>query len=131
MVIDASVLVAILLGEPEDERLVQAIAADPNRLVGAPTLVDAAAVMLGRRGAQGEIALDALLQRLDVRTVPFTAQAAAHARSAYRRYAKGVGAPSVLNSGDCMSYGIAAAYGEPLLSKGDDFPRTDIPAAAY
>jgi ribonuclease VapC len=131
MVIDASALVAILLGEPEAPRLVQAIAADSNRLVGGPTLVEASAVMLGRKGSQGEIALDALLQRLEIRTVPFTPEAAAHARSAYRRYGKGVGSPSMLNYGDCLSYGTAIALGEPLLFKGDDFPRTDIAAVAY
>lgn len=131
MVIDASALVAILLGEPEAARFVSAIAADPNRLVGAPTVLEAAAVMLGRKGPQGEIALDALLQRLDIRVVPFTPQAATHARSAYRQYGKGVGSPSVLNYGDCLSYGTALALGEPLLFKGEDFPRTDVPGAAY
>lgn len=108
-----------------------AIAAAPTRLVGAPTAVEAAAVMIGRKGAQGEIALDALLQRLDIRTIPMTVEAAAHARSAYRRFGKGVGSPSVLNYGDCLSYGVAMALGEPLLFKGDDFPRTDVLAAAY
>lgn len=100
----------------------QAIAADPSRLVGGPPLVEASAVMLGRKGAQGEIALDALLQRLEIRIVPFTPEAAAHTRSAYRRYGKEVGAPSVLNYGGCLSYGTALALGEPLLFKGDDFP---------
>lgn len=131
MVIDASALIAILLGEPEAARLASAIAADPNRLVGGPTLVEAAAVMLGRKGPQSEIALDALLQRLDIRVVPFSPDAANHARSAYRQYGKGVGSPSVLNYGDCLSYGTAIALGEPLLFKGEDFPKTDVPAAAY
>ncbi|HEX5869267.1 MAG TPA: type II toxin-antitoxin system VapC family toxin [Longimicrobium sp.] len=131
MVIDASALIAILLGEPEAPRMATAIAADPTRVVGAPTLAEAAAVMLGRKGPQGEIALDALLQRLDIRIVPFTADAASHARSAYRQYGKGVGSPSVLNYGDCLSYGTAMALGEPLLFKGNDFSRTDVPAAAY
>ncbi|WP_420125585.1 type II toxin-antitoxin system VapC family toxin [Longimicrobium sp.] len=47
MVIDASALIAILLAEPEAARMASAIAADPNRLVGAATLVEAAADMLG------------------------------------------------------------------------------------
>ncbi|MBW3572464.1 MAG: type II toxin-antitoxin system VapC family toxin [Gemmatimonadetes bacterium] len=131
MVIDASALIAILLGEPEAPRLAGAIAADPNRLLGAPTLLQAAAVMLGRKGPQGEIALDALLQRLDIRVVPFTGDAASHARSAFRQYGKGVGSPAVLNYGDCLSYGTAMATGEPLLFKGDDFPQTDVPAAPF
>jgi hypothetical protein len=35
----------------------------------------------------------------------------------------------VLNYGDCLAYGVAMAAGEPLLFKGDDFPRTDVVAA--
>ena len=37
----------------------------------------------------------------------------------------------MLDSGDCMSYGVAMAEREPLLFKGDDFTRTDVPAVAY
>lgn len=35
-----------------------------------------------------------------------------------------------LNSGDCFSYALAKATGEPLLFTGDDFARTDITRAA-
>jgi ribonuclease VapC len=34
-----------------------------------------------------------------------------------------------LNSGDCFSYALAKAAGEPLLFKGADFSQTDIKAA--
>jgi ribonuclease VapC len=60
-----------------------------------------------------------------------TAEAATLARGAYQRFGKGVGAPGVLNHGDCLAYGVAMAVGEPLLFKGDDFSRTDVVAAAY
>jgi ribonuclease VapC len=58
-------------------------------------------------------------------------EAAAFARTAYARYGKGVGSPGVLNFGDCLSYGVARATGEPLLCKGDDFPLTDVARVAY
>ena len=131
MVIDTSALIAILLGEPEATRLAQAVAAAPVRLVGAPVVVETAAVMLARKGPQGEIALDALLQRLGVSIVPMSPDAAAFSRSAYARFGRGVGSPSVLNYGDCLSYGIAMAAGEPLLFKGDDFSKTDVASAPY
>jgi ribonuclease VapC len=131
MVIDTSALLAILFGEPDAPRLSTAIAADTSRLVAAPTLVEAAAVMLGRKGAAGEIALDALLQRLTITVVPMSPDAAASARSAYARYGKGVGSPGVLNYGDCLAYGVALALGEPLLFTGTDFQKTDVPAAPY
>jgi ribonuclease VapC len=131
VVIDTSALIAILLGEPEETRLAEAIASDATRVVGAPTLVEASAVMLARKGPQGEIALDALLKRLAIDVVPMSAAAAVFARSAYLSYGKGVGSPGVLNFGDSLSYGVAMSLGEPLLFKGDDFPNTDVPAAPY
>ncbi|HYD54609.1 MAG TPA: type II toxin-antitoxin system VapC family toxin [Gemmatimonadaceae bacterium] len=131
MVIDTSALLAMLLGEAEAERMVGAIAADPVRLVGTPTLVEAAAVMTARHGRGGEVALDALAERLSLETVPFSADAASFARDGYRRYGRGVGDPGVLNLGDCFAYGLAMALDEPLLFKGDDFVRTDVRPVAY
>jgi ribonuclease VapC len=31
-----------------------------------------------------------------------------------------------LNFGDCFSYALSQALGEPLLYKGEDFSRTDV-----
>lgn len=131
MIIDTSAVIAILLGEPEAPRLVQAIATAATRAIGAPTLVEASAVLQAKKGRVGDVALDALLQRLDIDVVPMSPEAAAAARSAYQRYGKGIGSPGVLNYGDCLSYGIAMAEGEALLFKGDDFARTDVLAATY
>jgi ribonuclease VapC len=131
MIIDTSAVIAILLGEPEAPRLVQAIVAAPTRAIAAPTLVEASAVLLAKKGRVGEVALDALLQRLDIDVVPMSAAAARAARSAYQRYGKGVGSPGVLNYGDCLSYGVAMAEADTLLFKGDDFSRTDVLAAEY
>lgn len=131
MLIDTSALVAILLSEPEAEALVAAILTDDRRLIGAPSLVEAAAVLLAKKGPQSAIALDALLQRLGIVTVEMSAIAANEARRGYERFGKGVGAPAVFNYGDCLSYGIALALDEPLLFKGDDFFRTDVAVVPY
>jgi len=129
MVLDSSALLAILLSEPEAPRMLRAVAAAPSCLVGVPTLVETAAVMVARKGSAGEIALDALLLRLGVSTVDMGADAGRLARLAYARFGKGVGSPGVLNFGDCLAYGVAMAAGEPLLFKGDDFAQTDVEAA--
>ena len=129
VVLDTSALVAILLSEPEAPALIAALAAADRRMVGAPTLVEAGAVMLARKGPPGELALDALLQRLEIAVVEMSPAAAAAARTAYARWGKGVGTPGVLNFGDCLSYGVAAELGERLLFKGDDFTHTDIQPA--
>lgn len=131
MVIDTSAITAILFGEPDAIRIIDAIEQDPNRLIGAPTLVEAGAVMLGRKGPGGVVALDALIQRLDITVEPFSSGAADFARSAYARFGKGVGTPAVLNYGDCLSYGVSQALGQPLLFKGKDFSETDVSAVPY
>lgn len=131
MVIDTSALVAILLAEPESAKLVDAVASATRRLVGAPTMVETAAVMLARKGPAGEIALDAMIQRLEIEVVPMTPDAVAHARSAYQRFGTGVGPPAVLNFGDCLTYGVAMATREPLLFVGRDFARTDVQVAPF
>ena len=126
VVIDTSAIIAILFGEPEAERIIDAIEQDTVRLIGAPTLVEAGAVMLGKKGPGGVIALDALIQRLDITAEPFTTSAGDFARSAYARFGKGVGSPAVLNYGDCLSYGVAQSLSQPLLFRGADFTGTDV-----
>ena len=78
------------------------------RLVAAPTLVEASAVLLARKGPSGEVALDALLQRLSLVTIAMSPEAPACGREAFRRFGKGVGSPRVLNYGDCLAYGVDA-----------------------
>ncbi len=129
MVLDSSALIAILLDEPESDAFVRAVARASTRIVGAPTWVEASAVMLAKKGPGGEVALDALLERMDVRVVPLTLEAARLARLGFARYGKAAGRPAVLNFGDCLAYGVAMAEAQPLLFKGDDFSRTDVERA--
>lgn len=131
MVVDTSALLALLFGEPEADRLARALAAAPTRLVGAPVLVEGSAVLMARKGPSADVILDAWLRKIDAEVVPLTADGAEHARRAYARFGKGIGDPGVLNYGDCLSYGVAMALGEPLLFKGEDFARTDVAIAAY
>lgn len=131
MVIDTSAVLAILLNEPEADALVRAISGSTERKIAAPSLVEASAVLFARKGPAGDLALDALLQRLSIVTVPMSAEAAQYAREAFRRFGKGSGNPAALNFGDCLAYGVAAATGMALLFKGDDFKRTDIAAVTY
>lgn len=126
VLLDTSAVIAILQREMEASALLIVLGQADRRLIGAPTLVEAAAVLLARKGAAGEVALDAFLERMSVEVVPMSPAAAAHARSAYRRFGKGVGMPGVLNYGDCLSYGLAMELGIPLLCKGNDFVRTDV-----
>jgi ribonuclease VapC len=129
MVIDSSALVAILLGEPEAERLTTALAADPVRCIGAFSLLETSVVLYRRKGAEAVAELDALLADLGVEIVAFDAAQACAARAAYERFGKGLH-PASLNLGDCCSCAWAGIRKQPLLYKGNDFPRTDLPAVA-
>ena len=126
MMIDSSVLIAILENEPEAARLIEAIADDPVHLISAVSVVETSIVILNRRGEAGVAELDAFLQEAGIETVAVTPEQATLARQAYERYGKGRH-PAKLNFGDCFSYAAAVAYGEPLLFKGNDFSETDIP----
>jgi len=131
VLIDSSALLAIIFGEPEATRFVEVIAADDIRAVAAPALVEVTAVLLMRKWANGQAALHQLLEALDIDVVPMTASAAEIAQQAYARFGKGTGSPAVLNFGDCLAYGVAKDLREPLLFKGNDFPRTDLSVVQY
>jgi len=128
MVIDASALLAILLGEEEAEEFSRAIAGDPKRLVSVLSVLEAAIVIHARKGPSGGRELDLLLHSASATIVSFDAQQVALARSAYETFGKGHH-PAALNLGDCCSYALSRSSGEPLLFKGNDFSRTDVAVA--
>ena len=128
MVIDTSAFVAIVMGEPERETFVQAIASRPVRLTSAATILETAMVILGRKGEQGLSAFHAFVAKANIETAPFTAEQVAIATDAFRRFGKGRH-PAGLNFGDCFVYALAKATDEPLLFKGGDFSQTDIKRA--
>ncbi|MER8433321.1 type II toxin-antitoxin system VapC family toxin [Mesorhizobium caraganae] len=128
MIIDSSVLVAILRLEPGYDRFVLAITQARRRLLAAPTLLETTMVLAGRREDEILDRLDQFLRTASIETVPFTADHAAVARQTFLRYGKGRH-PAALNFGDCIAYATARLEAMPLLFKGDDFRLTDIEAA--
>jgi ribonuclease VapC len=129
MVIDSSAALAILLGETEAEVFATAIDADPTRIMSAISVLEASIVIEARKGPGGGRELDLFLHRGRIDVVPFNIHQLELARDAYRRFGRGRH-PAALNFGDCCTYALAAASGEALLFKGDDFGRTDIPVVA-
>ena len=125
MVIDASALIAILDDEPERRAFIEAIAADPVRLISAATVLETGIVVESRRGEHAGREFDLFLHRAHARIVPVDEKQVETARAAYRRYGKGRH-PAGLNFGDCFSYALAKVEGQPLLFKGGDFSRTDV-----
>ena len=125
MVIDTSALMAILMQEPAADRLVSAMEADRTRLISAATVVESSLVLLGRYGEAGEPLLDRLLRGVGAEVVPVGEEQVALARDAALRFGRGRH-PAALNFGDCFSYALSVARGEPLLFVGDDFSQTDV-----
>ena len=122
-------MLAILLGETEGPRFKVLLAETAEDHVISPFNYLEAAVRVDQLPEKGKAQeLDPLLAALEVRIASATAQQAALAREAYKRFGKG-NHPAKLNLGDCFAYALAKARNEPLLFKGDDFRKTDIEAA--
>ena len=128
MILDTSALVAILYREPESESFVQAIHdADACRISGA-SYVELSMVVETQLGPEGMRQAEAFFRRAGITIEPVTVEHGELARQAFLDFGKGRHKAG-LNFGDCFSYALAKANGEPLLFKGNDFPMTDIEAA--
>lgn len=125
MVLDTSVIVAILLQEPGYERLVIAIDGATEIVVGAPAVLEAGMVLSSRLRQDARPLIHALLRQIRARGVPFDDAHAWAATGAFLRFGRGRH-PAGLNFGDCISYAVATIAGRPLLYTGDDFGKTDI-----
>jgi ribonuclease VapC len=102
MVIDASALLAILLGEPEAAEFSRLIASDPKRLVSALSALEAAIVIHARKGSAGLRELDLLIHSAGAMVVSLDADQVLLARSAYENFGKGHH-PAALNLGACAA----------------------------
>ena len=130
MVIDTSALIALLIAEPNAERLRAALESDPVRRVSAATVVEASLVLLRRFGDAGDALLDRLLRGLNADVIAVDLEQTSVARDAALRYRRGHH-PAALNFGDCFSYALASVMGESLLFVGNDFTQTDIAAVPW
>ena len=128
MLLDSSALVALVMAERPARAVFDALAQAPVRAVGAPTLVETAMVLAGRRAAAsrgGASDLMLVMTRFEVTVVPFGQDHWLMAWAAFLRYGKGRH-PAGLNFGDCLTYAVAKLSGLPLLCIGGDFAQTDL-----
>jgi len=125
MIVDASAIVAILLGEPGHEVLLSKLAAAESVAVGSPTLAETAIVLLARIGPQGRRALAAFLSESEITVVAFSDAHWRAAADAYGRFGKGRHR-AALNFGHCLTYAVAKLSSQPLLATGNDFAKTDL-----
>lgn len=127
MILDASALLAVLFHEPEQSQFLDMILTNDTGMsvIGYMEIVLRLERLADRRFSDE---LDDRLAQLKIRLQPVSVEQAKAARLAFQRFGKGVN-PASLNLGDCFAYALAKVSGEPLLYKGEDFARTDIPSA--
>ena len=128
MIVDTSVIIAILRDESDVEELVDALDSADTRRLSAASYLEAAVVTDGNRDPVLSRRLDSLLQESLIEIETVTVEQARIAREAYRDFGKGRHRAG-LNFGDCFVYALAKVKGEPLLCKGEDFKRTDLEIA--
>jgi ribonuclease VapC len=128
MVVDASAVLAILLGERDAAAFAQAIENADDRRMSAAGYLEAALVVDNRGDAVAQREFDRFFLRSGITIEPVTPEQARLAREAYRDFGKGRHR-AALNFGDCLAYALARAIEQPLLYKGRDFSHTDIQSA--
>jgi ribonuclease VapC len=129
IVIDSSAIIAIFRQEDDASHYAQRIAADDDPIMSAANLVETSIVLRGLKKIQPDKAerwLDDFVEAAGIRIESVTPDQARAARSAHLRFGKGTGHGAALNYGDCFAYGLAKTMEAPLLSKGNDFPLTDL-----
>ena len=129
MIVDTSAIVAILRGEPDAERYIEALGTAHEARTSAATYLETAVVVDANLDPVLSGRLDDLLAAVPITVEPVTRRHADIARQAYRDFGKGSGHPARLNFGDCFAYALARATGEPVLFKGTDFSQTDVASA--
>ena len=127
IVLDISVLVGMIRGEPDTSRLLDLLESD-ECAIGAPTLVETrlwCSVNLATRSSEW---LEHFIDAGPGIVIPFSREMADVASRAFDSFGRARGHPAKLNFGDCMAYAVSTVMRAPLLFKGRDFGLTDVMA---
>jgi ribonuclease VapC len=128
MIVDASVIIAILRDEPGTAAISEVLQGAPVCRMSAVTYVEAAIVTDSNRNPVLSRRFDDLLRDVGIQIESVTHGQAEIARAAYRDFGKGRHKAG-LNFGDCFAYALAKEMDEPVLFKGQDFAHTDVKRA--
>ena len=129
MLVDTSVVVAILSGEADAADFARRIEEAPANMTSALVMLEAVmrlSTKLEIEPLEVEAAVSTFLQEARIEIVPIGGAAAKLAVQAFSDYGKGRGHAAQLNLADCLSYACAKEHGVQLLYKGNDFSHTDL-----
>ncbi|HRW17438.1 MAG TPA: type II toxin-antitoxin system VapC family toxin [Dermatophilaceae bacterium] len=129
MIVDTSALLALILREPDFERIDEALNRASHPRMSAGTLLELGILVDRRLPPAQRARVERLLREYRLQIEPVTEHQAEIGRAAYELFGKGSGSRAQLNFGDCFAYALAAETGEPLLFVGDDFTHTDLTPA--
>ncbi|BCH57065.1 PIN domain-containing protein [Agrobacterium vitis] len=122
--IDTSVLVAIVLDEPEAESF-KSVLRQEEIVIGWPTLFETRTVLTAKGFSNPADIVSRFVEAPNIMPVAFNEKHYREAEAALDRYGKGRH-PASLNMGDCFSYAVSAVAKAPLLFKGRDFSQTNL-----
>jgi ribonuclease VapC len=125
MIVDTSILVAIITVETGYKKLLATLSESGSISIGTPTVFEAAMLVGSRLNIDGLTAVADLVREFEMKVIPFTEQHVNLAYAAFMRYGKGRH-PARLNFGDCVTYAVAKLSGEALMFVGNDFTKTDL-----
>jgi ribonuclease VapC len=129
--VDASALIAIIVGEPEGAELADRLEAERLRLCSALSVWETVAGLCRSHTFSVPAARTHVRRFLDAANMQFVSIGEREfelAADAYAEYGKGRH-PAALNMGDCFAYACARMNRAKLLFKGEDFAKTDIVSA--
>lgn len=130
--VDSSALVAILLEEPDAQRLQERLARESGAVLSVANYVETGQVLAQRKPDSIEHTLadfHTFLRTGLIDLAPVDEAQARIALDARIKYGRGFGHRARLNYSDCFAYALAKTRNLPLLYKGDDFTHTDIVSA--
>lgn len=127
-VVDASALVAIVIGEPERDYFLDVIKKSPGCITHVVSVIESAMAFSNRTGSNAAAMLEimAFLKEMNITIVASDSAILVETAIARDRYGKGSGHRASLNLGDCVTYGVAKVMGMRILYKGEDFKFTDM-----
>jgi ribonuclease VapC len=127
--LDASAIVAMMIGEPDARALADRLDEHDTLLWSPIVRWEALVAIVRERGYSPSAARSDLYEfgkEYGFEAVSIGDDEFDLAYRAYRLYGKGTGHPAKLNMGDCFAYACAKAHQAQLLYKGDDFAQTDL-----
>ncbi len=126
--VETSVIVGILVGEPDSVTHATRIKSADTRMTGINNAIEAA-ISIGRRIGDFQIArqsVETFLETFEIELLPAPTDILESAVTAYEKFGKGRQHPAQLNFGDCFSLAMAIHHRARLIYKGNDFSHAGL-----